>query len=125
MIVFDTSAWVEYFIGSPKGLQVKDILASDEIGTPIIALIELSCKAYKENTNFNAQLDFIKQNSIILNLSETIVLDIGKLYSAMKARNKKTSLADAIIAAMANAHNAVVVTCDSDFRDLSYAKFIG
>lgn len=125
MIFFDTSAWIEYFIGSPKGLKIKNILESEEdIATPLIVLIELSCKAHKENTDFKIQMDFIKQTSTILNLNEGIVPSIGKVYVEMKGKSKKTSLADAIIASMAKVQNAVLITCDSDFKDLQNVKII-
>ena len=125
MIFFDTSAWVEYFIGSSRGQKIREILEGDEnIATPIIVLIELSCKAYKENTDFNAQLGFIRQNSAIINLDEDIVLDIGKIYAEMKKKNKKTSLAYAVIATISVSHGAVLITCDSDFKGLGNVQII-
>lgn len=126
MIFFDTSAWVEYFIGSAKGLKIKNILESEneKIATPIIALIELRCKAYKENIDFDSQINFIKQKSIIVNLTEEAVLSIGKMYVEMKRKSKKTSLADAIIATMSRSHNAILVTCDTDFKGLDNVEFI-
>ena len=126
MLFFDTSAWVEYFIGSPKGLEIKKLIESErrEVSTPTIVLVELSCKAYKENINFDRQLDFIKQNSVILNLNEDVIIRVGKIYTEMKKMNKKASLADAVIATMAAINNASVVTCDSDFRGLDNIKLI-
>ena len=125
MLFLDTSAWIEYFIGSTKGLKIKDILESEEeIATPIIVLIELSCKAHKENTDFKIQMNFIKQNSAVLNLNEEILSNVGEVYVEMKRKSKKTSLADAIIASMAKIQNAVLITCDSDFKDLQNVKII-
>ena len=125
MLFFDTSAWVEYFTGSPKGLKIKTILESKEkIATPIIMLIELSCKAYKENVDLKVQTDFIKQNSVILNLNEDVVIGVGKIYTEMKRKHKKTSLADGIIAAMAINYNSDIVTCDADFKGLEGIRFI-
>lgn len=125
MLIFDTSAWVEYFIGSLKGKKIKAILESGEkIATPIIVLIELSCKAHKENINFSGQMDFIKQNSVVLNLNEEMVSIIGKTYVELKKGNGKIGLADAIIASMAKMQNANLVTCDFDFKDLSGVKLI-
>ena len=118
MLFFDTSAWVEYFIGSQKGSKINSILESErgKIVTPIIVLIELSCKAYKENADFDVQQSFIKQNSIIMNLKEELVASIGKTYAEIRRKNKKISLSDAIIIAMASEQKARIITCDSDFR---------
>ena len=118
MLFFDTSAWVEYFIGSQKGSKINSILESErgKIVTPIIVLIELSCKSYKENADFDVQQSFIKQNSIIMNLKEELVASIGKTYAEIRRKNKKISLSDAIIIAMASEQKARIITCDSDFR---------
>ena len=94
MLLLDTSAWVEYFIGSQKGVKIRDILEGKEITTSIISLIELSCKAYKEATDFAQQMDFIKQHSAILNVDEEIVVAVGKTYRELRARNKKVFLTE-------------------------------
>ena len=126
MLFFDTSAWVEYFIGSQKGSKINNMLEGErgKIVTPIIVLIELSCKAHKENVDFDVQQSFIKQNSIIVNLKEEIVSIIGKTYAEMKRKNKKISLSDAIIMAMALEQKATIITCDSDFRDADNVNII-
>lgn len=125
MLFFDTSAWVEYFTGSPKGLKIKNMLESGEkVATPTVVLIELNCKAYKENVDFKTQFDFIKQSSVILNLNEDVIIGVGKIYTEMKRKHKKTSLADGIIAAMAINYNSDIVTCDTDFKGLDNIKFI-
>ena len=126
MLFFDTSAWVEYFIGSQKGSKINNMLEGErgKIVTPIIVLIELSCKAHKENIDFELQQAFIKQNSIIVNLKEEIVGKVGKTYAEMKRKNKKISLSDAIIMAMALEQKATIITCDSDFRDADNVNII-
>ena len=52
MIIVDTFAWVEYFLGSKKGKIVEEYLNENNLVTPSIVLIELSCKSAKENWNF-------------------------------------------------------------------------
>jgi len=48
-IVVDTYAWVELFIGSKKGLIVKENLGSaEEVYTPDIVLAELARKYRRE-----------------------------------------------------------------------------
>ncbi len=125
MIVIDTSAWVEYFIGSRKGIQIESLLKPGEIiATPVIVLIELSCKSIKEEVDFSSQLDFIKSNSIVLNIDEALVLPIAKNYIELRRKNKKLSLADAIIITIAKNQGAVLVTCDSDFVGADKVKII-
>lgn len=126
MIVLDTSAWVEYFVGSRKGREIEGFLKSerDKIATPVIVLIELGCKAYKEKTDFKAQMDFVRQNSALLRLDEGLVTDTAKIYVELRGKNRKISLADAIILATARKHNATLVTCDSDFVEADGVRIV-
>ncbi|MEK6837856.1 MAG: hypothetical protein AABX69_04335, partial [Nanoarchaeota archaeon] len=49
MVVFDTSAWIEYFAGSKKGLKVGNYVDSaQEIFTPSVCLAEFKLKYARE-----------------------------------------------------------------------------
>jgi len=43
MVVYDTYAWIEYFLGSSKGVKVKELLKKGGY-TPSIVLAEISRK---------------------------------------------------------------------------------
>jgi predicted nucleic acid-binding protein len=50
MVVYDTYAWIEYFLGTSKGAQVKKLL--DKGGyTPSIVLAEISRKYFREGAS--------------------------------------------------------------------------
>jgi len=125
MFIFDTSAWVEYFIGSSRGAKVRDILESQEkIATPIIVLIELSCKASKEGVDFTSNVDFIRQKSTIIGIGVDDVESVGKTYAKMRKINGKTSLPDAVVATAAKDNGATIVTCDRDFIGVENVNLI-
>ena len=64
-IIFDTYAWIEYFLGSNKGKEVDSYLKDNDIITPILVIIELNYKSDKEKWDFEHILDFIKSKSTI------------------------------------------------------------
>ncbi len=125
MILLDTSAWIEYFSGSPKGSKIDSMILSNKvIGTPVIVLIELACKSFKENVDFQLQEEYIKQNSIILPLEEEMATLVARNYVDLRNKNKKISLADAIILTTAQKNNATLVTCDGDFRSMHNVELV-
>ncbi|MBI4439000.1 PIN domain-containing protein [Candidatus Woesearchaeota archaeon] len=125
MIVLDTSAWVEYFIGSDRGRKVESFIKEDgALATPMIVLVELACKSARENIDFSSQIGFIRANSAILGFDEEMVIPIAETYASLKARNRKLSLADAIILSTAKSRSALLVTCDSDFSGAGNVEIV-
>lgn len=117
MIIFDTYAWIEYFIGSEKGKVVEKYLDEEKILTPSIVLIELSCKSAKEGWNFEKYLQFIKSRSAILKLDEEIIIECGKIYANEKKKKLNFSIPDGIILTSALKYNSKILTGDEHFRD--------
>ena len=123
-VIFDTYAWIEYFLGSSKGKKVSNIFESNEIITPIIVLVELSCKSAKENWDFKKYLEFIKANSLVLNIREKTLIDTGKLYVQMRSKIRDFGLVDTIILAMAKVEKAKILTGDKHFETLDNVIFL-
>ena len=123
-VLFDTYAWVEYFLGSTKGKIVEKILEQNEVLTPVIVLIELSCKAARERWNFNKQLEFIKAKSLILDIGEKVILKTGSVYLKMRSNIKDFGFIDSIILATSMIEMADIVTGDKHFRNLNNVKYL-
>lgn len=117
-IVFDTFAWIEYFEGGKKGIEVKDYLENNEALTPLIVLLELSYKADKEGWNCKELLNFVKHNSQIVGINEEFVLGFGKLYNKIKKKIRGMGFADVIILNTALLNDAKVLTGDPHFSKL-------
>ena len=117
MIIVDTFAWIEYFLGSNKGKIVEEYINEKELVTPSIVLIELSCKSAKENWNFNELLSFIKSKSNILGLKESVIVKCGKIYVRERNKKGKFGMNDATIWAVAESINAKILTDDEHFKD--------
>ena len=116
MIVMDTYAWIEYFLGSKKGEIVKKHL-DDTLITPSIVLIEISCKSAKEKWNFQELLQFIKSKSQVKEMNEEVIEKAGKIYAEQRNKKSKFSMIDASIWAIAENLKAKVLTGDEHFKD--------
>lgn len=117
MIIIDTYAWIEYFLGSNKGKVVEKYLDEENLITPSIVLIELSCKSAKENWDFNASLQFIKSKSTIVGLKEDVIKEIGEIYIEQREKRKKFGMNDATIWAIGKNLKAKILTGDDHFKD--------
>lgn len=123
-IVFDTYAWIEYFLGTDKGKKVESYLNDNEIITPILVIIELNCKADKEGWDFEAILEFIKSKSVVSFINWDIANMSSKNYLWQRKHHKDFGLIDAIILSTAKAHNSKILTGDKHFIGLGEAIII-
>lgn len=115
MRLVDTSAWIEWLIGSPTGAEVAEQLPrQSEWLVPTMVQLELSKWLTRE-----AGED--KADSVIAFTQVCVVipLDTGVALAAVEAcREHKLATADAVIFATARAQGASLLTCDAHFADL-------
>ncbi len=113
-VTFDSSAWIEYFSGSKKGEYVKKILDGNEtILTPAICLLEIKNKYLQEGQHYKERVEFICQNSSIIEINKEICL----LGADIKHKHKLYSIDD-IIYATAQFYKSTLLTGDSHFKEL-------
>ena len=123
-IVFDTYAWIEYFLGTNKGKEVDSYLKDNDIITPILVIIELNYKSDKEKWDFEPILDFIKSKSTISFIDWDIANISSKNYLEQRKRHKDFSLVDAIILSTAKVYNTKLLTGDKHFIGLDETVFL-
>ncbi|WP_158818142.1 type II toxin-antitoxin system VapC family toxin [Methylocapsa sp. S129] len=115
MRVFDTSAWIEKFIGSALGLRLDaELPDAAQCIVPTIVQLELAKWLARERSEDVADL------AIAYTLTCVVVpLDTALAFSAAElCKRHKLSTADAIVYATALAGQAALVTCDAHFEDL-------
>ncbi len=117
-MLLDTSAWVEFFIGSAKGKRVKEFLGDVDCYTSIVSLAEVTNWALKENKEVPSLINTIKQLSNVIELDEDITVLAGKLNFERKKIIKKWGMLDSFILASGSIYELKILTKDSDFRDL-------
>ncbi len=123
--VIDSSAWIEYFIGSEKGKMARPYVEGGGGITPTIVIAELSALYTVRNwPKWNENLNFIKAKSMISELTLDIADVAGLTRSSMRDIHKDASLADAIICETAKKYEVPVLTCDKHFKGLQPVIFL-
>ncbi len=115
MVLIDTSAWVEWLIGSATGEKVEVHLPeqSDWL-VPTMVQLELAKWLTREVGEDKAdQVIAFTQVCHVVALTTEIAL-----AAADTCREHRLATADAIIFATARAHDAKLVTCDGHFQGL-------
>ena len=115
MRVVDTSAWVEWLIGSALGKRLAaEFPAQDACVVPTLVQLELSKWLLRE-------ADEDRADSVIAHTQTCVVVpldtDIALLAAELHQRHKLAT-ADAIVYATAQAQGADLLTCDAHFDGL-------
>jgi len=124
MKLLDTSAWIEYFKATDKGVKIKQLIENSAVFTSAISLAELPKWVKENNLDLDWAIDQIKTNSQIINIDESIFIDSGKRYIDLRKLNNKIGLIDAIIYTTAIANNLDLMTTDYDFTNLINVKML-
>ena len=124
-ILIDSSAWIEYLEGSPKGERVREIFSGDnELYVLNFIISEVISKIKRKNMNEELAYRAIITNSKVLNLTPRIAKNAGLLHAEMKKKIKDFGLADALILATAREMNMKVLTEDKHFKKFKEAVFL-
>jgi len=115
--LIDSSLWIDYLING----NFKEIIEKEEkLLLATISLIEIKKKLSKikiPNKEIASKVDYIKKQSILINLDEKIAEKASELVI-----EKELPIADSIVYASALINNAVLLTLDNDFRGLNGVK---
>ena len=121
MVLVDTSAWIEWLIGSPTGEQLSEGLPqqSDWL-VPTMVQLELAKWLTREVGEDKAD-----QVIAFTQVCQVVPLDTEiALAAADVCRMHKLATADAIIFATARARGATLLTCDAHFERLPGVDFV-
>jgi predicted nucleic acid-binding protein len=121
MVLVDTSAWVEWLIGSPTGEALSERLPqqSDWL-VPTMVQLELAKWLTREVGEDKAD-----QVIAFTQVCQVVLLDTEIALAAADAcRMHKLATADAIIFATAQARGATLLTCDAHFEGLPGVDFM-
>ncbi len=116
--VIDSYAWIEYFVGSDKGLLVKKIIESseNEVFSPIITVAEVISVCKRENRDFEEAYSNIIVLSKVYGVSVELAKEVGLLHAEIRKKIKDFGLADTFVLLTARKLGAKVVTGDPHFK---------
>lgn len=124
-LLLDSYAWVEFFLGSPKGERVKNYLLSADCATPMIVVAELSAKyAHFPSIQWQERLQFIQDRTEILPLTLEIASEAGRTRQKMREERPRFGLADAVIYETAKSCERSVISGDPHFKGLPHVIFL-
>jgi len=120
MNLFDSSAWLEFFVGGNNAEKFKEMLIKpDRMIVPTIVIYEVFKKIMKERDEETAL-----KYAGIMQRGNIVDLDIElSIFAATISKEHKLAMADSIILATAQQHNATVWTLDADFKGLPNVKY--
>ncbi len=116
-MLLDTYAWIEYFLGTPKGQKVKDILDRQNCFTCALSLAEISEWIEKSTANRIQTLQTVKTQSTILHPTDAILEHAGIIKTKKRIKHPTIGLINSIIIATGQYHGLPIVTGDQHFQD--------
>jgi toxin FitB len=120
MNLLDSSAWLEYFantrLASTFDEPIQDV---QNLIVPAIAIFEVHKRAWIRRSLEHANdcvAVMLKGHLISLNLELA-------LHASAASRHYNLPMADSLVFATAEAYDAILWTCDSDFKDLPNVRY--
>lgn len=125
-MLFDSSAWIEFFEGTEISKRVEEVLKSEENYTCIVTIAEVVNWCFKNNleSKISEYVEGIINGSTILDLNIQIVTVAGKLNYERKRTVKNWGMMDSIILATSLFYNLGILTKDSQFKDLPNVELL-
>ncbi|MFH0713428.1 MAG: type II toxin-antitoxin system VapC family toxin [Candidatus Micrarchaeota archaeon] len=122
--IIDSSAWLEYFTNGQLASKCASFIENaneTDFLTPTIVLFEVYKKVKREKGR-EAAVQVAAQISGRTTLIQ--LTDVIAIQAAETSLTHNLKIADAIIKATADELNAILVTCDSDFKGLENVRLI-
>ena len=123
----DSFAWIEYLEGTPRGKQVRSLVAGPEalFTCPIvIAEVYSRIARTKSATAASDAITFILHRTALVEHDTTIALEAGHIHVDMKGKHRGFGLADAFVLAAARSRGVKVLTGDAHFDGLPEAVML-
>ena len=124
--VVDAHAWIEYFLGTDKGNEVKKILESEdnEIFSSIMTIAEVVSITKREKRDAEQKYMDMINLSKIYGINSIFAKEAGILHAETKKEIKDFGLADAFVLLTARKLEAKIVTGDPHFKGFKEAILI-
>jgi predicted nucleic acid-binding protein len=119
-VTFDSSAWIEYFAGTPKGKNVKKYIDENaNIFTPSICLMEIKNKYIREGHKYKDRIDYICDISSVIDITKEVALNAAEI------KNKyNLYTVDAIIYSVSQINKSILLTGDHHFKNLKNVEML-
>ncbi|MEQ7155752.1 type II toxin-antitoxin system VapC family toxin [Brevundimonas aurifodinae] len=114
MRLVDTSAWIEFLLGTPTGARVRPAMPTvEEWLAPTMVQLELTKWLMRNRSELLEPTIALSRICVVAPMTMRIALIAAEICV-----KHKLATADAVIYATAQEHGAELLTCDAHFRDL-------
>ena len=122
-LVVDSSAWIEYFMGTDRGRKVRKHLAHQDIRVfttgPIVT--EVISKFLREGQPIGEVVEALHTLAVVIHFDLDLAKSTAEIYVRQRRIKSKFGLIDAHIVAAARLVQGKVLTCDQDFVEFKEA----
>jgi len=119
-MLIDSFAWIEYFMGTEMGEEVKQVVESDvQLYTSPIVIAEIYSKSLRTDGRAEERRNFIVKRCAVIPIDEEIAVEAAKIHADAKKTMEDFGLADAFVLASARYKSVIVLTGDPHFKDFS------
>ncbi|NAT10989.1 hypothetical protein C4E22_05530 [ANME-1 cluster archaeon AG-394-G06] len=119
-MLIDSFAWIEYFMGTEMGEEVRDVVERDkQLYTSPIVIAEIYSKSLRTDGRAEERRNFIAKRCDIIPIDEKIAVEAAKIHAEAKKTMEDFGLADAFVLASARYKNVKVLTGDPHFKEFS------
>lgn len=127
LYIVDSWAWIEYFIGSKKGLVLKRLLdnKNHKFITMECTISELKSYCLRTNNNFAKMYSALKRNSIILPVLSEHWQRAAEIRNEMRKEIEDFGLIDSILVAKQKELKCIIVSGDKHFKNLRNVVYVG
>jgi len=112
--VLDAHAWIEYLRGSPPGLRVRELMASDLIYTNALTLSEVVYHVAGQGQDANLAARAVQTLSHVVEIDNELAIKAAKRHARMKRSVRRTTLSQAYLVETAKKLGAEIVTGDKE-----------
>jgi predicted nucleic acid-binding protein len=124
-MLIDSFAWIEYFMGTEIGEEVKEVVESNvQLYTSPIVIAEIYSKSLRTDGRAEERRNFIVKRCVVIPINEEIAVKAAKIHAEAKKTMEDFGLADAFVLASARYINVKVLTGDPHFKDYSESVMI-
>jgi len=124
--VVDAWAWIEYLIGSEKGVKLEELFEDEttQVYTCAVTLAEIVSKVTREGKETEVAYSLLLSNSQIIDADEELSKNAGLLHAEMRKTEKDFGLADSYVLATATKLKSKILTGDLHFKNVAGAVLL-
>lgn len=126
LYLIDSYAWVEYFLGSPKGKILQALLREEtnQFLTVVCCLAEIKGWSLRNKKDFVPLLKIIHANSTLVSVQESDWVSAADIRFTLRKEKKHFGLIDAVILVKQKEHQGRVISGDHHFKGLPEVLFL-